>query len=83
MGTINGSQDGNSCGLYDSSLEKDNCGVGFITRKDGVQTHDVLVRGHEALCTIPHRGGMSAVLRGGADDIARRAAMLHAGRERL
>ena len=50
----------NNTGLYDSSLEKDNCGVGFITRKDGVQTHDVLLKGHEALCTIPHRGGMSA-----------------------
>lgn len=60
MGTINGSQDESAFGLYDSSLEKDNCGVGFITRKDGVQTHDVLVKGHEALCTIPHRGGMSA-----------------------
>ncbi|SNR80116.1 glutamate synthase (NADPH/NADH) large chain [Methylobacillus rhizosphaerae] len=60
MSTINSSQSENTFGLYDSSLEKDNCGVGFITRKDGVQTHDVLVKGHEALCTIPHRGGMSA-----------------------
>jgi len=60
MSAINGSQSDNTFGLYDSSLEKDNCGVGFITRKDGIQTHDVLVKGHEALCTIPHRGGMSA-----------------------
>ncbi|WP_407442495.1 glutamate synthase-related protein [Rhodococcus sp. (in: high G+C Gram-positive bacteria)] len=47
-------------GLYDSSLDKSSCGVGFITRKDGVQTHDILTRGHEALCVVPHRGGMSA-----------------------
>lgn len=47
-------------GLYDSSLDKSSCGVGFITRKDGVQTHEVLTRGHEALCVVPHRGGMSA-----------------------
>lgn len=47
-------------GLYDSTLDKSSCGVGFITRKDGVQTHDVLTRGHEALCVVPHRGGMSA-----------------------
>ncbi|MDR5172089.1 glutamate synthase large subunit [Methylobacillus flagellatus] len=60
MSALNGPQSENTFGLYDSSLEKDNCGVGFITRKDGVQTHDVLVKGHEALCTIPHRGGMSA-----------------------
>ena len=47
-------------GLYDHSFEKSSCGVGFMTYKSGVQTHDVLVKGHEALCTIPHRGGMSA-----------------------
>ena len=47
-------------GLYDRSQEKSSCGVGFITRKDSVQTHDVLKKGHEALCAVPHRGGMSA-----------------------
>ena len=47
-------------GLYDSALDKSSCGVGFITRKDGTPTHDVLLRGHEALCVVPHRGGMSA-----------------------
>ncbi|PWE53578.1 glutamate synthase large subunit [Metarhizobium album] len=47
-------------GLYDRSQEKSSCGVGFITRKDSVQTHDVLSKGHEALCAVPHRGGMSA-----------------------
>jgi glutamate synthase (NADPH/NADH) large chain len=47
-------------GLYDITEDKSSCGVGFITRKDGVQTHDVLKRGHEALCAVPHRGGMSA-----------------------
>lgn len=47
-------------GLYDPMREHSACGVGFITRKDSKQTHDVLVRGHESLCAIPHRGGMSA-----------------------
>ena len=47
-------------GLYDSSSDKSSCGVGFLTRKDGKQTHDLLVKGHEALCAVPHRGGMSA-----------------------
>ncbi|WDE97475.1 glutamate synthase-related protein [Lentisphaera profundi] len=46
--------------LYDEDKYHDNCGVGFITRKDGQQSHDVLLKGHEALCVIPHRGGMSA-----------------------
>ena len=46
--------------LYDADKYHDNCGVGFITRKDGLQSHDVLLKGHEALCVIPHRGGMSA-----------------------
>jgi len=46
--------------LYDAGLSQDSCGVGFITRKDGRQTHDLLLKSHEALCTIPHRGGMSS-----------------------
>ncbi|RMX06492.1 glutamate synthase large subunit [Corticibacter populi] len=47
-------------GLYDPAQASDSCGVGFITRKDGAQTHEVLRLAHEALCTVPHRGGMSA-----------------------
>ncbi|HEY0188354.1 MAG TPA: glutamate synthase-related protein [Cellulomonas sp.] len=47
-------------GLYDPTREHSDCGVGFISRKDGVQDHDVIVRTHQALCAIPHRGGMSA-----------------------
>ncbi|MDF0530613.1 glutamate synthase-related protein [Tsukamurella sp. 8F] len=47
-------------GLYDPARESSACGVGFITRKDGTQHHDVILRGEEALCAIPHRGGMSA-----------------------
>ncbi|MEM9716947.1 MAG: glutamate synthase large subunit, partial [Pseudomonadota bacterium] len=46
--------------LYDPTLEHSACGVGFLTRKDGVQSHDVLLKGHEALCAVPHRGGMSS-----------------------
>ncbi|KJZ18675.1 GltA [Loktanella sp. S4079] len=47
-------------GLYDPAQEHSACGVGFLTRKDSKQTHDVLKRGHEALCAVPHRGGMSS-----------------------
>jgi len=47
-------------GLYDPTKESDSCGVGFITRKDGEQTHEILQMAHSALCTVPHRGGMSA-----------------------
>ncbi|MEM8773675.1 MAG: glutamate synthase-related protein [Pseudomonadota bacterium] len=50
----------NPFGLYDPELEHSACGVGFLTRKDGVQTHDLLRKGHEALCAVPHRGGMSS-----------------------
>ncbi len=46
--------------LYNADLSQDSCGVGFITHKRSLQTHDLLVLSHEALCTIPHRGGMSA-----------------------
>ncbi|WP_298130376.1 glutamate synthase central domain-containing protein, partial [Micropruina sp.] len=47
-------------GLYQAATEHSACGVGFITRKDGAQTHDVIALGEQALCAIPHRGGMSA-----------------------
>ncbi|AEG00049.1 glutamate synthase-related protein [Methylomonas methanica] len=58
---INNAQKNNATHmLYDADLSQDSCGVGFITRKDSKQTHALLVKSHEALCTIPHRGGMSA-----------------------
>lgn len=47
-------------GLYDPNRDHSACGVGFLTRKDGRQTHDLLLKGHEALCAVPHRGGMSS-----------------------
>ncbi|MEM6301778.1 MAG: glutamate synthase-related protein [Pseudomonadota bacterium] len=50
----------NPWGLYDPEQEHSSCGVGFITRKDGKQKHEVLKKGHEALCAVPHRGGMSS-----------------------
>lgn len=46
--------------LYDSSLEHSSCGVGFITHKESKQTHEILKLADEALCKIPHRGGMSS-----------------------
>tara|TARA_E500000178_G_scaffold167158_2_gene166597 strand:- start:14168 stop:19621 length:5454 start_codon:yes stop_codon:yes gene_type:complete len=47
-------------GLYNKFFDKSSCGVGFITRKDGKQTHDIIEKSHEALCSVPHRGGMSS-----------------------
>ncbi|NHK26847.1 glutamate synthase large subunit [Parvularcula flava] len=50
----------NFIGLYDADADHSACGVGFLTRKDSVQSNDVLVKAHQALCSIPHRGGMSS-----------------------
>ncbi|NEB00540.1 glutamate synthase-related protein [Streptomyces sp. SID13726] len=50
----------NSPGLHDPSRDHSDCGVGFITRLDGTPSHDVIRKGDEALCAIPHRGGKSA-----------------------
>ena len=47
-------------GLHDPAREHSACGVGFITRKDGIPSHDVIRKGDQALCAIPHRGGMSS-----------------------
>ena len=46
--------------LFDPEKSYDSCGVGFITTKSGQQTHDLLLKGNEALCVVPHRGGMSS-----------------------
>ncbi len=46
--------------LYNPDLDYSNCGVGFITNKSSEQTHEILQLTHQALCKIPHRGGMSA-----------------------
>ncbi|WED23974.1 glutamate synthase-related protein [Vibrio sp. JC009] len=46
--------------LYDREQEHSSCGVGFLTDKTGEQSHELLKLAHQALFTIPHRGGMSA-----------------------
>lgn len=46
--------------LFDRNLEHSSCGVGFITHKKSKQTHQLLEHAHQALCRIPHRGGMNA-----------------------
>ncbi|MFT3688958.1 glutamate synthase-related protein [Paenirhodobacter sp.] len=52
--------DRNTGALYDPAEDRSSCGVGLLTRKDGRQVHEILTLGHEALCAVPHRGGMSA-----------------------
>ena len=47
--------------LWNPGDEKSSCGVGFLTRKDGAQRHEVIERAREALCSVPHRGGISAL----------------------
>jgi len=46
--------------LYNKDAEHSSCGVGFITHKHSLQTHELLNLSHQALCKIPHRGGMNA-----------------------
>jgi glutamate synthase (NADPH/NADH) large chain len=46
--------------LFDKKREHSSCGVGFIANKHSLQTHELLAHAHQALCMIPHRGGMSA-----------------------
>ncbi|WP_036535854.1 glutamate synthase-related protein [Oceanobacter kriegii] len=46
--------------LYNPNQEHSSCGVGFITNKHSQQTHELLELAHQALCKIPHRGGMSS-----------------------
>ncbi len=43
-------------GLYDPSFEHDACGVGFICRLNGEQSHDVIHKALEILVNLTHRG---------------------------
>ncbi len=43
-------------GLYNPSLEKDNCGVGFIANIKGQKSHDIVEKGLEILINLTHRG---------------------------
>ena len=47
-------------GLYDPSLEKDACGVGFIVHIDGRRTHSVVESAQELSRRMTHRGACSA-----------------------
>ncbi len=46
--------------LYHRQDDHDSCGVGFITNKHSKQSHKILQYAHQALCQVPHRGGMNA-----------------------
>ena len=43
-------------GLYNPSLEKDNCGVGFVANIKGKKSHDIVAKGLEILVNLTHRG---------------------------
>ncbi|MDH5752192.1 MAG: glutamate synthase large subunit [Deltaproteobacteria bacterium] len=43
-------------GLYDPSLEKDSCGVGFVVNFKGVRSNDIISQGLQILESLEHRG---------------------------
>ncbi len=49
-----------SQGLYDSSLEKDSCGVGFAVHANGHASNYILHQGLEVLKNLTHRGAVGA-----------------------
>jgi len=52
-------------GLYDPSLEKDSCGVGFIADIKGRKTHKIVSDALSILCNLEHRGAVGADPRAG------------------
>ncbi|KAI8049493.1 hypothetical protein BDF22DRAFT_758229 [Syncephalis plumigaleata] len=52
-------------GLYDPSLEKDACGVGFIVNIKGRVSHKLLDKAESILCNMTHRGAVGADFRDG------------------
>src|SRR5260370_7380206 len=52
-------------GLYDPSLEKDSCGVGFIANIKGKKSHQIVSDALNILCNLEHRGSVGANPRAG------------------
>src|SRR5271156_1769599 len=52
-------------GLYDPSLEKDSCGVGFIANIKGKRSHQIVSDALSILCNLEHRGAVGADPRAG------------------
>ena len=52
-------------GLYDLSLEKDSCGVGFIANIKGKKSHQIVCDALNILCNLEHRGAVGADPRAG------------------
>src|SRR3981189_1726952 len=50
-------------GLYDPSLEKDSCGVGFIANIKGKKSHQIVSDALNILCNLEHRGAVGAAPR--------------------
>jgi glutamate synthase domain-containing protein 2/glutamate synthase domain-containing protein 1/glutamate synthase domain-containing protein 3 len=44
--------------LYDPKFERDNCGVGFIAKLDGIPTHKVVEDAVQILVNLEHRGAL-------------------------
>ena len=53
-------------GLYDPSLEKDSCGVGFVADMKRGKSHDVVEMGLQILLNLDHRGAVGADPKAGA-----------------
>ncbi|MFH1189589.1 MAG: glutamate synthase large subunit [Candidatus Omnitrophota bacterium] len=47
-------------GLYDSALEHDSCGVGFVCDIKGKRSYDIVLKGIEVLERLSHRGAVGA-----------------------
>ena len=52
-------------GLFDPSLEKDSCGVGFIANIKGKKSHQIVSDAINILCNLEHRGAVGADPRAG------------------
>jgi glutamate synthase (NADPH/NADH) large chain/glutamate synthase (ferredoxin) len=52
-------------GLYDPRFEQDACGVGFLARPSGSQSHDIVEMALEAVVNLTHRGALDADARTG------------------
>ncbi len=43
-------------GLYDPTLERDACGIGFVVNIKGEKSHEIILKGIQILLNLLHRG---------------------------
>ena len=60
MGAVPQEDAATQVGLYDSALDHDSCGIGFVADIRGRKSHQIIAQGQTVLTNLTHRGAVGA-----------------------